>query len=69
MGTIIVRIVDFKDMKLRGGTVMNDEGDYNVYINARYSLDVQRKALQHELQHINRGDFCSDVPIELVEIV
>ena len=50
---------------VRGLTVMDNEGFYNIYINARLSFEHQKKALMHELEHIIRNDFYK--PCECLE--
>lgn len=53
---------------VRGLTVMDNEGFYNIYINARLSLAHQHDALMHELEHINRNDFSREnEPLSNVE--
>ena len=44
----------------------NDDG-YNIYINSRLSEDQKRKALKHEVDHIENDDFYNDKPIEEIE--
>lgn len=56
MDTIITRIVDLP-LGVKGVTVKDDEGDYNIYLNARYSPDVQAKAFRHEVDHIKKEHF------------
>lgn len=38
-------------------TVKDEEGDYNVYLNGRYSPDAQAIAFRHEIDHIEKGHF------------
>lgn len=67
MGEMIVRVVDLPSYRV-GATVVEDEnGDYNVYINARYGHNGQEKALRHELEHIRQDDFHNGKPIEICE--
>lgn len=51
------------------GMVTPDENDdgYNIYINSRLSEDQKRKALKHEVDHIENDDFYNDKPIEEIE--
>ena len=65
----IVRIVDFqRDVGGVNGMVLLDEsGFYNIYLNARASWFQQRKALRHELNHIENDDFFNGKPIDEVE--
>lgn len=56
MDCIIIRKIDLPET-VPGVTRRDEEGDYNVYLNARLSYDAQAQALQHEVAHIKRGDF------------
>ena len=40
---------------------------YTVYINARCSDAVQRKAYAHALRHVERDDFHSTKPVQQIE--
>ena len=42
---------------IKGVTVMDNGGYYNIYINSRLSWEDQKKAVRHELEHIQRDDF------------
>lgn len=42
---------------IKGLTVLDSEGNYNVYLNARLTHEANRQTLQHELQHIKNNDF------------
>ena len=48
---------------VRGVTVPNDDGTFSIYINSLYSEGVQKKVLQHELEHLARDHFYKDEPI------
>ena len=61
-----VRLVDLP-VSAGGMISVDEEGFVNIYLNARLSLDAQRKALQHELRHYYRGDLYSDRDIREVE--
>lgn len=43
------------------------DGHVDIYINARYGENGRRRALDHELDHYERGDLDNDLPIEVVE--
>ncbi len=45
---------------VNGLTVLDDNGDYNVYINARISADERMRAFMHEWEHIRVGHFQSE---------
>lgn len=50
-----VRMVDFPTNN-GGAVVPNDDGTYSVYINERLDSVRQRRALEHEREHIERDD-------------
>lgn len=54
MDSIIVRLVDLP-LAVRGAVREDENGDYNIYINARLSEDQRVVAFRHELEHIRRG--------------
>lgn len=62
----IVRYIDLP-ITVKGITVMDINGFYNIYINARLSIDQQKKAIAHEMEHIARGDFFSHGTLEEIE--
>lgn len=61
-----VRLVDLPH-GINGLLVYDENGDPNIYINARASYEMQRKAYLHELRHLRRGDAHSRQPIRKVE--
>ena len=65
---VIVRLADYP-LCVRGFTMKDEEGTYNVYINSRYSYAQQQKTLKHELTHIQNDDFEKDLPGSLIERV
>ena len=42
---------------VKGLTVQDEEGKYNVYLNARLTYEANQQTLQHEIQHITNDDF------------
>jgi Zn-dependent peptidase ImmA (M78 family) len=53
-------------LSIRAFTTIDQDGDYNVFVNANLSEEAKRLALQHEELHIKRGDFYScELAIEL----
>ena len=66
MDEVIVRLQDMPT-KMKGVTLLDESGDYNVYINARLSADSQREVLDHEMLHIRRDDFYNDLTIREAE--
>ena len=66
MEEVVVRYINLP-MTVRGITAVDEDGNYNVYINSKLSSDRQRIALEHEMTHVNRGDFQSFDDIEDIE--
>ncbi|MBO5098801.1 MAG: ImmA/IrrE family metallo-endopeptidase [Clostridia bacterium] len=56
MERIFTRLVDLP-LTIRGYTSLDPDGNYNIYLNSRLSLEQQRKTYKHELTHIQRDDF------------
>lgn len=54
MDAVIVRMIDLP-YSVHGLTVKDEEGDYNVYVNARLSDDQRAAAFRHEIEHIKKG--------------
>lgn len=66
MNDIIVRIRDFP-CGINGVTVTDNNGDYNIYINAKLSAAEQQRAYKHEIEHIKMRHFYSDKNVEIIE--
>jgi hypothetical protein len=56
MDDIIIRYVDMPSA-VRGSTVRDANGDYNVYLNSKLSQESQIRAYRHELYHIEENHF------------
>ena len=56
MGENYVRIIKLPST-IQGVTVKDENGNYNIYINSSLAEDAKKRALEHELKHIERGDF------------
>ena len=56
MEEVIVRIVDMP-AGVRGLTLPDIDGVFDVYINGKLSPEDQRKTFEHELEHIRKGDW------------
>lgn len=67
MDAVIPRIIDLP-VTIKGMTVKDSEGDYNIYLNARLGAEDRVKAFRHELEHIKNGDFYSDLPVSEKEL-
>ena len=66
MDAVIIRMIDLP-VTVKGLTVKDSEGDYNIYLNSRLSADVQALAFRHEVEHIRNGDFYSDESVREME--
>lgn len=62
-----VRFVDFPNCKCNGALMLNPDGTYSVYINARASEAQKRKAMRHEYDHMANDDLYGDKDIREVE--
>ena len=56
MDNIIVRLISLPP-GANAVTMLDSDGDYNVYIDDRLSAYSQRLAYDHELRHISRRHF------------
>lgn len=54
-------------VRIRALTQVNDDGSYTIIINARCSWEMQKRAVLHELNHIDGNDFSADVQADLIE--
>lgn len=59
MDNYIVRIVRLP-RSVRGFTIPDENGDYNIYLNDRLDDADLVKAYDHEVQHIEAGHFYDD---------
>lgn len=63
---IILRYIDMV-YSVKAFTVLDDDDNYNIYINSRYAEGIREDSLRHEMQHIKNGDFLCSVPAHLIE--
>ena len=61
-----VRVVPLPP-KVEGVTLPNDDGTFDVYINARLSPARRQETLEHELRHIRGDHFYLDMPVSRME--
>lgn len=54
-------------MTVRGFTVEDQDGNFNIYINQDLSDEAMRKACVHELYHVYNYDFVSNKPLDEIE--
>lgn len=52
---------------IKAYTILKDDF-YTIVINAKISFDMQKEAYNHEMHHIERNDFESNVPTGIIEI-
>lgn len=64
--SLIVRTICLP-YSVKGLTVPDEDGDYNIYINTQLNYETQRKTLKHEVEHIKQDHFCSIQPVSILE--
>ena len=65
-----VRVIDFPQGVNRVGFVLlNSDGTYSVYLNARALAYAQKKAMRHEYRHMANDDLYGDKDITTIENV
>lgn len=52
--------MDFPHMGVPGVIASNSDGTANIYINTLYCVEVQRRAIKHELRHLVKNHFYID---------
>lgn len=62
----IIRFISLPS-KIRGTTIPDVEGNFNVYINKNLNYETQIEIFRHELAHIKNGDFWNGDSIRVVE--
>lgn len=63
---IFVRLLKLPH-SIKGVTTPNNDNTYNVFINEELSDSARRSVLNHELNHIKLGHFCTLVAIAEIE--
>ncbi len=63
---IFVRIIPLPDT-VPAVVLPNDDGTFDIYINAALPEALQEKALRHELQHINLDHLYNSDPVWINE--
>ena len=59
MGDIIIRYVNLP-VSVRAYTLTDANDDYNIYVNKELNSIEQKKAVDHEMRHINIDHFYRD---------
>lgn len=54
-------------LSVRAFTMLDNNGDFNIYVNMDLSEEAKKKSLEHEKTHIKRNDFYKDIPVKLIE--
>ena len=62
MNNVLIRELNFP-VEIEGVVVIDDNGDYNIYINSNLSAEKKKETLDHELRHIQCDHHYSNVPI------
>ena len=52
---------------VEGVVLPNDDGTYDIYINANLPAERQEAVLRHELAHIKKDHLYSEDPIRIIE--
>ncbi len=66
MDDVFIRLKELPE-RIGGLTVLDENGDYNVYINSRWGFIGQRETTRHEQRHIDNNDFFNGKTIAEVE--
>lgn len=66
MDDIVCRVIELP-LRVNAVTVVDENGDFNIYVNAHLSPEDQRKAYLHERRHIKRHHFYVHKPIDECE--
>lgn len=62
MNDIFVRLIELPPA-INAFTVLDSDGNYNVYLNDRLGEEEKKRAYRHELAHILDGHFYRDIPV------
>lgn len=64
---IAVHLVDLPH-EVKGFTKKNKDGSYTIMINARLSSEMQINTYDHEIRHIENGDYDKDILVNSTEV-
>ena len=62
LGDIFIRGLELP-LTVKGVTVLDCDGNFNVYINILLSYETQRNATKHEIKHIKKDHFYDFEPV------
>ena len=57
MGMEIIQVFLVDLGPIKGMTIKNNDDSYTILINARLSAEMQTETYDHEIEHINNGDY------------
>lgn len=52
---------------VKGQVLLDEDGDYNIYLNDAFNFETQKKVLQHELAHVNNRHFHTENSVKHIE--
>ena len=64
---IYTRLHDHLPSGVSGFTLRDADGDYTIFLNARDSREHNEKTIEHEMEHIKKGDFYSTDGADYIE--
>lgn len=67
MDDVFVRFLDLPTA-CKGAVRLDQNGDYNVYLNPAHGPDVLRETYAHELRHIASGDLRTEGDVDGMEV-
>ena len=62
----IVRLAPFPPT-VNAVVLVDENGDFNIYVNENLSIEEQRRAYKHELEHIRQNHLFINKPVEECE--
>jgi hypothetical protein len=65
---MIIRVQELP-ATIYGVTIKDNNGDYNVYINACITEDARAEAFRHEVRHIREGHFYMIDDVRAIEAI
>lgn len=63
MNDVFIRVVTFPSLRVSSAVRVDNNGDYNIYIDERLSDEAKKRKLNHELTHIKRNHFSDCVSV------
>ena len=66
MNDVFIRLTQLPG-RVKAMTVVDENSDYNIYVNSTLSQDEMKKAYLHEIQHIEKKHFDQDISVAKAE--